>query len=440
MILQRKLENGTRVIMEPIEGVRSVSLGFWVNAGSIYESGQNAGVSHFIEHMLFKGTPKRSAKQIAAEIDGVGGNINAFTAKECTCYYIKVLDEHLETAVDMLCDILLNSNLSEEELEREKGVVCEEIFMTEDSPEDLVFETGSSLFFVGTSLERPILGSSETVRAFTAQDLRDYMDKHYTAENIVIACAGSFDPERLFGLLSTHFAACKGSEKLTPVEHEQRNGFRTAFVQKDIEQVHTCLAFPAFALETDEHYALAILSNILGGSMSSRLFQTIREERGLAYSVYTYPLSYCRIGSLSAYAGSGEGQAVDVLRLMLEVLEDVIANGVSEEEFTRSKEQLKGNYLLGLESAGSKMNALGKSLLLQDQEYCPEKTLARIENVTIHDIIQIVPQVLAGDTFTCAAVGRVENHKAAMHELLENWWKNHGQTGTDICPAEQTGP
>ena len=436
MILQRKLENGTRVIMEPVEGIRSVSLGFWVNAGSIYENEKNNGISHFIEHMLFKGTARRSAKQIAAEIDSVGGGINAFTAKECTCYYIKVLDEHLSTAVDMLSDIVLFSNLNEEEMEREKGVVCEEIFMTEDSPEDLVFEASSSLFYKGTSLERPILGSSETVRAFTAQELRDYMSRHYTADNIVIACAGSFDPEELMRLLSEHFASCKGSEKLAPIEHEQQNGFREAYVQKDIEQVHTCLGFPAFALETDEYYALAILSNILGGSMSSRLFQTIREERGLAYSVYTYPLAYCRVGSLCAYAGSGESQAVETLRLMLEVLEDVVQNGVDEEEFTRCKEQLKGSYLLGLETSGSKMNALGKSLLLQNQEYSTEKTLARIESVTIHDIMRIIPTVLAGDTFTCAAVGRVEKHRETMHEMLESWWKCNGQTGADIRPAE----
>ncbi|MCL2672433.1 MAG: insulinase family protein [Clostridiales bacterium] len=432
---QKQLKNGIRVVYEQVPATRSVSIGIWIGAGSLHEYAEINGITHFIEHMLFKGTATRSAKQIAVEMDSIGGSINAFTAKECTCYYAKVLDEHLGTAVDLLCDIVLHSELNPAELEREKGVICEEIYMTEDSPEDLVFEMGAALFFADTTLERPILGTEETVQRLRREDLIGYMRTHYTNDNIVVACAGSFDPAQLFELLETRLTVESEVALRNPQPYAIKPGFRTAFAQKDIEQIHTCISFPAFALETEEYYALCVLSNILGGSMSSRLFQKIREEKGLAYSVYTYPMAYCGVGALCVYAGSGEKQAKEVLRLMLAEFSDIVENGVTEEEFIRCKEQLKGSYLLGLESAGSKMNAIGKTLLLQNKLYSQEKTLSSIETVKIHDIFRIIPQVFGANTMTCAAVGRVGKLQKPMEKMLADWWETYGQTGADLSNA-----
>ena len=426
--MQRKtLDNGIRVIMEQMTGAHSAAIGVWVNAGSIHEQEQDSGISHFIEHMLFKGTKRRSARDIAVEMDAVGGNLNAFTAKECTCYYAKVLDTQLALAVDILSDIVLNSTLTPENIEREKGVVLEEIFMTEDTPEDLVFEVASKAYFEGSSLMRPILGTADTVRSFTRERLRAYMDRHYTAENLVIACAGSFDPDALLALLEQAFGGAGSSRRYPIVEHAPNRGFRELYVKKDIEQVHTCLTFPGFPLGTPDYYALAVLSNAVGGSMSSRMFQKIREDKGLAYAVYTYPMCYRGIGSLCVYAGSGEKQAAEVLSLMLEELADVADRGITDDEFIRCKEQLKGSYLLGMETASAHMNAIGKCLLLEDEEYSVNATISRIECVTIADIDRIIPQVLAADAMTAAAVGRLTGCEKAMRRACGGWWKKHGQ-------------
>lgn len=439
MVKTTTLSNGLRVVMEQMEAVRSVSIGVWINAGSEYEDKSNSGISHFLEHMLFKGTEHRDAKQVAAEMDSIGGTLNAFTAKECTCFYAKVLDEDLPLAVDMLSDLLLHSKMDKEQIEREKGVVCDEIYMTEDNPEDLVFEVCSSKFFEGTTLERPILGTIDSVNAFKREDFIEYMKQHYSAENMVVACAGSFKEEELLKLLEKYFSIEQRGEYHEAVEHIHSDGFRYQFIEKDIEQVHICLTFPGFSLGTKEYYALTVLSNVLGGSMSSRMFQTIREEYGLAYSVYTYPISYRSVGSFAVYAGCGEKQGLEVLKLMLKELDSVIADGISEEEFTRCKQQLKGSFLLGMESTSSHMNAIGKCLLLQNKEYSQETTLSGIECVTIEDVKNIIPTLFSSARFAAAVVGRVTNQEQAMQQELENWWEKHGQAGEDICVAKAAG-
>ncbi|MDD3401568.1 MAG: pitrilysin family protein [Eubacteriales bacterium] len=430
------LSNGTRVVMEKMDNVRSVSVGVWVNAGSEYEDEKTSGISHFLEHMLFKGTTTRDAKMIAAQMDAVGGNMNAFTAKECTCFYAKVLDEDIELAVDMLSDIMLRSTFEPEQIEREKGVICDEIYMTEDNPEDVAFDTALSKFFEGTTLERPILGTIDTVSSFCRQDFFDYMKLHYSAENMVIACAGSFDRDKLVELLEKYFSIEQRGEYHEAMEHIHSDGFRCKFVKKDIEQVHICLTFPGFSLGTKEYYALAVLSNALGGSMSSRLFQTIREEYGLAYSVYTYPTSYRSVGALSVYAGCGEKQASEVLKLMLKELDSIIDSGLDEEEFLRCKQQLKGSFILGMESTSAHMNAIGKSLLLQNKEYSQEATISGIECVTIEDVEKIIPMLFSSARFAAAIVGRVDNQCEDMQKELEKWWEKHGQAGEHLCDAE----
>jgi predicted Zn-dependent peptidase len=427
LIEQTQLQNGMRVLTERMESVRSVAIGVWVNAGSVFESDRDAGISHFIEHMLFKGTERRSASDIAAEMDAIGANLNAFTAKECTCFHVKALDEDLETAVDMLADIVLHSSLDPEQMEREKGVVIEEIAMTEDSPEDIAFDRAGEQLFLGTSLESEILGTEETVQKLSQQDLRRYMQKHYTAENTVIAAAGSFDRDRLLALLERSFGTAQKGERHSVPFVSIRPGLRTALVKKDVEQINLCLALPGEALGTDAYFAQAVLSNALGGSMSSRMFQRIREERGLAYSVYSYPMAYRGTGSLCFYAGCTEGQAKEVLSLMLEEIDSVKRDGVSETEFVRARQQLKGSYLLGMESTMAHMSALGKTALLLEKEYDLEATLNRIECVTIEAVRESARRLFTPAAAAFSAVGRIDGVGDALKDVAEKWWKENGR-------------
>ena len=427
MIEQIRLQNGIRVLAEHMDSVRSVAIGVWVNAGSVFESDENAGISHFIEHMLFKGTEKRSASEIAAETDAIGANLNAFTAKECTCFHIKALDEDLETAVEMLSDIVLKSTLDPEQMDRERSVVLEEIAMTEDSPEDIVFDRASAQLFLGTPIESEILGTEKTVRALSREDLIRYMQRHYTAENIVIAVAGSFDREALIALLNRYFSDVASGERHTAPAVSIRSGFRTALVKKDVEQINLCLALPGAALGTDEYFAQAVLSNALGGSMSSRLFQHIREERGLAYSVYSYPMAYRGAGSLCFYAGCTEGQAKEVLSLMLKELSDVKQDSISEEEFVRARQQLKGSYLLGMESTMAHMSALGKTALLLDKEYDLLGTLNRIECVTMEAVKRAADLLFTPDAAVFCTVGRLDKLGETLKTTAEDWWQRNGR-------------
>ena len=421
LIKQARLSNGIRVIMEPMGNLRSVSIGVWVNAGSVYEEGADAGISHFIEHMVFKGTARRSAADIAAEMDAVGGNLNAFTAKECTCFYAKVLDENLPLAVDMLSDITLHPALDEQEMEKEKRVVVEEILMSEDSPEDKAFETAGSAYYTGTVLSSAILGTPETVSAFTREQVLAYMNRRYVTGNLVIACAGSFAPEDLLPLLESSFADCPGGPGDMIAEREPRAGRKWLFVRKDTEQVNACLMLPGYKLDSSENFALAVLSNALGGSMSSRLFQKIREELGLAYSVYTYPMAYRDTGAICLYFGSGVQQAPKTLELALAELDKLRAEGFSEAEFQRSRAQLKGSFLLGMEGSGAHMNAIGKRLLLQNKEFTIEDTLSAIECATIDKVNGILAHVLSPRRAVCAAVGRTRGVQREMKAVLDHW-------------------
>lgn len=419
MVFRDKLENGIRVIGEPMPHYRSVSMGVWVDAGSVCENEAEAGASHFIEHMLFKGTERRTAAEIAAEMDAIGGNLNAFTAKECTCFYAKVLDEHLPRAADMLADLLRNSKFDEADIEREKGVVCEEILMTEDSPEDMAHETLCALLYENTPLAKPILGTQESVRSFTRETLMDYMGRHYMPNNIVISCAGHFEREALMDALNRYFAGGGMGERSPRKVSTLSGGHRFRAVEKDIEQVHLCLGFPGFALDEDGQYALFVLNNALGGSMSSRLFQSIREARGLAYSVYSYPSSYTETGYFALYAGTGEGTAEQVTALILEELEKLRKNGLTKEEFIRSKEQLKGSYMLGQESTSARSNAIGKMELLRGRVYSEEEIMQRIERITMDDVQAILPKVLDENAMCASAVGRVEDIAEKLQKMLQ---------------------
>ena len=413
------LTNGIRTVIEKVPFFHSVSAGIWVKAGSRYETPEENGISHFIEHMLFKGTDNRTAKEIAGEMDGLGGNLNAFTAKECTCYYAKVLDEHLGQAVDILQDLVQYPRLAPEDLSREQGVVCEEILMTEDSPEDVAHETLCALLYENTPLANPILGTQESVRAFTRDALMDYMGRHYMPNNIVISCAGHFERAALLDALNRCFSGGGVGERGVRKVSALTGGRRFRAVEKDIEQVHLCLGFPGFALDEDGQYALFVLNNALGGSMSSRLFQGIREARGLAYSVYSFPSSYTETGYFALYAGTGESTAEQVAALILEELEKLRRNGLTKEEFIRSKEQLKGSYMLGQESTSARNNAIGKMELLRGRVYSEEEIMQRIENISMDDVQAILPRVLDANAMCASAVGRVEGISEKLKAILQ---------------------
>ena len=351
-------------------------------------------------------------------MDAVGGNINAFTSKENTCFYAKVLDEHLDLVSDVLSDITFHSVFDPDELKKEQGVVLEEILMNEDSPEDLAGEESNMLFFGEEALASPILGTKESVKAFTRESLLDYKNEFYVPNNIVVSCAGNFEETALIDSVSRWFTAPASDRATSPVLQQFPGGKREKLIEKDVEQVHICITLPGFARDSEGQYPLAVLSNIIGGSMSSRLFQTIREKLGLAYSVYSYPTSYTGTGTLTLYAGTGEKQAKEVLSRMIEEIARVKKDGITNEELTRCRDQLKGSYLLGMESSGARMNALGKTLLLQKREYSEAETLRRIECVTMEDIERILPVCLDMNQASTALVGRVKKQEAALLETL----------------------
>lgn len=449
MIFKDKLKNGIRIVGETMENYRSVSVSVWIRAGSVYENDDESGVSHFIEHMLFKGTKKRSAGDIAEQIDAIGGNLNAFTSKECTCFYVKVLDENLKQAVEILADLVCNSKLDETDIEREKGVIIEEISMNEDSPEDLAHETLCQTFYEGDPLARPVLGTVESVASFTRQTLVNYMSRMYKPENMVIAIAGHFDIDEFLKIAESYFSL-KGELECNIQSNEETNasggnnisgeanasgetnasgkantsygkpvgGRRLRLIEKDIEQTHICFAFNGFPSESAGQYPLYMFNNAIGGSMSSRLFQSIREEKGMAYSVYSTPAFYSTTGYFTLYAGTGEKQTVEVAKLMLEEYRKIKASGIEPKELERGKNQLKSGYVMGRESTSAHASSIGRAELLGIAELSEEQVLAKVNSVSIGDICEILPVVCDFDNMTAVFVGRVGKYENQLRELI----------------------
>lgn len=397
-----KLSNGLRVVMEKIPTCRSVSFGIWVKTGSRYENLQNNGVSHFIEHMLFKGTERFDAKDIAEQFDAIGGNVNAFTSKEYTCYYAKVLDEHLPIAVDVLADMFFRSKIDDQELSKEKNVILEEISMYEDTPDDIVHDLMAKAVYGEHPLAYPILGTRELLEGMNSSHLRSYMDQHYTIENTVISVAGNID-EHLVELLERHFGDFqvhgKESEIAVPKFHSN-----VVFHKKKTEQNHICMSFPGCSIEDPRQYAMVLLNNVIGGGMSSRLFQEIREKRGLAYAVYSYHSSHADNGLFTIYAGTAPKQTKEVMDLTKEVLFDIATKGISDDELRKGKEQLKGSLILSLEGTGSRMNRLGKNELMLGKHHSLDEMIAKIEKVSMDDVESVLDFMFAEPT-SIAMVG-----------------------------------
>ncbi len=405
MYNQCKLPNGLTIIGECLPHFRSLSVGVWISAGSQYETREENGLSHFLEHMLFKGTEKRSARQIAEAMDAVGGQLNAFTAKECTCFYAKVIDEHTELALDVLSDIVLHSTFDPTELEKEKGVVLEEISMVEDEPEDLVGDLIMSAQFGDQPLAWPILGPAKNVRAFDRERLIGYQKRMYRPECSVLAVAGNYDWDRLVELATRYFGEWQMGSGACPQYLIAPSKPSLIRREKDIEQLHISLSFPGYKMGSEEIYPVSIFNSVLGGAMSSRLFQKIREERGMAYSVYSYPVSYTDAGMVAIYAGTSEGHAPTVIELIREEIDALLRDGITYEEFIQTREQFKGSYVLGQESSSARMNSLGRRMLLLGTTQNEDQMLEKLNATTFEEVNRVLRETLSGP---CAAalVGR----------------------------------
>ena len=388
MVSTYKCNNGLRIVSEPIPHFRSVAVGVFVRAGSRDERPEENGLTHFIEHMLFKGTKTRSAKQIAREFDRIGGDMNAYTSKEYTCYYAKVLDHHAEHAVEVLADMFFHSTMDPGEIEKERQVVLEEINMTEDMPDDDVHEQLWKVMYPDHSMGDPILGSEETLAQFTKEKIEEFMERHYTPKNTVISVAGNITPELLRKIESCfgNFER-KDAEKIY-TSPDFRSG--SSIKHKETEQGHLCLGYPGVSLTDHRLFDFAVLNNIIGGSMSSRLFQEIREDRGLAYSIYSYHSPYSDHGSFAIYGGTANEQLPEMMDMIKTTLESAWLKGIQEEEVADSKEQLKGSLLLGMESTSARMNRNGKHELLLGEHQNYEEILKSIDDVSVEKVQSVM--------------------------------------------------
>lgn len=399
------LDNGVRVLIEPVSHVQSAAIGLWCKTGSRHESDREGGVTHLIEHMLFKGTNKRTAKEIAEAIEGRGGMLNAFTDKESTCYYCRVLADDVENGVDVLSDMMLNSLLDSEELDREKGVVLEEIKRGEDEPSDHVHELHLENRWGSHPLGRPIIGTRESVSSFKNADLRGYMKRRYRGENVLLAIAGNVDPEKVRALASIKLGAIeKGTSDNQVARPEGSAGVR--LVGKDVEQVHFCIGSDGCSIYDEQDiYTMAVLDAALGGSMSSRLFQEIREKRGLVYSVGSYTLSYGAGGAFTVYGGTSEKQWTQVQELVRKEFDKVISLGLEADEMERTKRHISGNLVLALEGMSGRMMRMSRNELHYEREISVEETLAKIAAVTSDKVTEMAARFLGEDRVSTTAIG-----------------------------------
>lgn len=413
-----KLDNGLRVVVENIEYVNSVSVGLWVENGSRNENIKNSGISHFIEHMLFKGTCHRTAKEIAEEIEDVGGQINAFTGREATCFYIKALDTHLDLSLDILSDMLFNSNFFDEEIEKEKGVIVEEINMSEDSPEDVLSDLHTKAIWDRDSISLPILGTMDTVKSFSRKDITDYIESYYIPENSVISISGKFDMKNIEKLVDKYFGKWNSNNKNITKYSSPEICSNHYFRKKDIEQLHVSLGIPGVGIGTDDTYTLILLSNILGGGASSRLFQKVREELGVCYSIYSYVSALKNTGVVSIYAGLNPQYAEVAIDAIRDEVDKFAALGIDNEKLIKAKEQLKGSYILGLESTSSRMFSNGRSVMFSNEIRTPEDVLGKINAIDTCKVNNVMEKTFKKGIINSAYVGKEK-------EILKNLFKGN---------------
>ena len=386
--------------------VRSVSIGVWLTRGSRHETAEQGGIAHFVEHMLFKGTAARTAEDIAQAIDSIGGQLDAFTAKEYASYYIKVLDEHLPLAIDILADIVRNPAFGADDIEREKKVVVEEIKMVEDTPDDLVHELFTQGFWEDHPLGRPILGTKETVESFTSDSLREYFRSAYTAPNLIVSAVGNLEHNRVRELVAEKFGSLIAPDAPV-VDRAPRVSAKILVRNKELEQSHLCLGVSSYPQSHDDRYASYILNTLLGGSMSSRLFQNVREKRGLAYAVFSGLSAYRDAGSFTVYAGCSNEAVGEVIDLVVDELRGVKTSPVPAAELQRSKDHLKGSLMLSLENTASRMSHLARQEIYFDRQFGLDDTLAGIERVTADDVQRVAVDLFSNGSMSATVLGNV---------------------------------
>ncbi|MEV3861162.1 pitrilysin family protein [Streptomyces sp. NPDC050095] len=419
------LPNGLRIVTETLPSVRSATFGIWAHVGSRDETPTLNGATHYLEHLLFKGTSRRSALDISAAIDAVGGEMNAFTAKEYTCYYARVLDTDLPLAIDVVCDMLTGSLIEEADVDAERGVILEEIAMTEDDPGDCVHDLFQHTMLGDTPLGRPVLGTVDTINALSRGQISRFYKKHYDPTHLVVAAAGNVDHNKVVRQVRAAFekAGALGTTAAAPVG--PRGGLKTLrtagrmeVLGRKTEQAHVILGMPGLSRTDDRRWAMGVLNTALGGGMSSRLFQEVREKRGLAYSVYSYTSGFADCGLFGVYAGCRPSQVHDVLKICRDELDQVAQHGLTDDELTRAVGQLKGSTVLGLEDTGALMNRIGKSELCWGEQMSVDDMLERITAVT-PDEVRAVARDILGQRPSLSVIGPLKDKQAArLHEAV----------------------
>lgn len=400
------LDNKIPVLMEMAREVHSVCIGIWVRVGSRDESPEKNGISHFLEHMFFKGTGNRSAEGIAMEIDSLGGELNAFTSSEYTVFYIKVLDEYTDQAVELLSDIFMNSTFPAEDLEREKNVVNEEINMVEDNPSDYVHELFNRNIWGEEGLGQSVLGKRESLNSLTREDLLDHIDKNYGSENIVIACSGNLSEYKLAEYLNDTFGKIKKNSVQRIVLLPEYNGSQN-IVTKDMSETHICLGLKGIPYNSEERYTLHLINTVLGSGFSSRLFQNVREKRGLVYSIYSYHISYLDAGLWSVYAGVDKKNANEVIDITINEMRN-LSRSITAEELHRAKAQLKGNLLLALESTSNKMTNIAKQEIYYGKYFSPPEIIKMVEAINLEDVKKLSSRLIEDKSFALTTYGPVK--------------------------------
>ncbi len=398
------LPNGVRIVTEHVPGVRSASLGLWVGTGSRHEKASEGGAAHFIEHMVFKGTERRSARELAQEMDAIGGQVNAYTTKESTCFYARSLDEHLPRAMDLLCDMVFCSRFDEKDVETERGVILEEIGMYEDTPEDLCSERLMAAVYKGSPLARPILGKKATLEKMTGAWLKAYKDAHYLPGDIVVALAGSF-PDFTVEELKARLVGLDGGKAPAPKPVDYTPAVTVK--KKSIEQNHLTLAFPGLPYGHEKRFQAQLLSSILGSGMSSRLWQEVREKRGLCYSIYTYGAGHAETGVFAVYTALGRETEAQALETICHAVRDFADHGPTQEELDRARELSKANVLMGLESTQSRMSNLGRGTLLQGRPLKTDEVIQAYDAVTAEQVRDLAQEMFDFRRASLSAVGRV---------------------------------
>jgi predicted Zn-dependent peptidase len=413
------LPNGLLVLTESMPHLRSVSMGAWIGTGSRDEAPEVNGVSHFVEHMVFKGTTSRSAQQIAREVDTIGGNLDAFTGKEMVCFNIKVLDENVAPALDVLSDLVLHPTFTPEELAREQGVILEEIKMDEDNPDYLVHEIFTQNFWKGDALGRPILGTEKTVSSFNQQIIFDFYNSRFTPRNMFFSAAGNLEHDAFVAQVERQFGslAADGADPAIKPEAPIATPHITLKRKKSLEQVQFCLGVPAPPVNDPSRYGVYLLNTMLGGGMSSRLFQTIREDQGLAYSIYSEMNPFRDTGSLCVYAGTSVDKTEKVLRLTLEELRRLKEETVSEAELKRAKDQLKSNMVIGLESSGSRMSNLARQQMYFGRFFGVDEIIEEIEAVSSADVQKLAQQLFRPEAIALTLLGNLGSMKIEREHL-----------------------